>query len=332
MVAYGAFIAFVIAALVLDLKVLHKDAHEVTTKEAAITSAVWVSLALLFGVGVWIVSGGERATYFITGYLIEESLSVDNIFVFILIFSFFAVPKAAQHRVLFYGVLGAQIFRGIFIAAGVALIQRFEFVIYIFGAFLVYSGIKFLRHDGEPVDPSDNTVLKLVRRMIPISDGYDGAKLFTREGTVNGKPMTGRRIATPLFAVLVLIEVSDLVFAVDSIPAVIGIFPNADAVDPFIVFTSNIFAILGLRALYFLLSGVVGKFHYLRIGLALVLAFVGVKMLASHYIHLQTWVSLVVIATCIGGSVWASIRWPAPEPVLPEGTLPDETASSNPLN
>ena len=328
--AYAGFVAFVLAALVIDLKVLHKDAHEVTTKEAAITSACWVALAMIFAAGVFVVSGSEKGTYFVTGYLVEESLSVDNIFVFVLIFSFFAVPSAAQHRVLFYGVLGAQIFRAIFIFAGVALIERFEFVIYIFGAFLIYSGLKMLRHDGEPVDPEHNRTLRLLRRAMPISDAYDGAKLFTREGSIDGVPQPGRRLATPLFAVLVLIEVSDLVFAVDSIPAVIGIFPNADAVDPFIVFTSNIFAILGLRALYFLLAGVVGKFHLLRVGLAAVLSFVGTKMLLTAvHVHINVFVSLAVIALCIGGSVWASLRWPKAEPPLPEGSLPaDEDEAS----
>jgi tellurite resistance protein TerC len=283
---------------------------------------------------VFLVEGHAKGTYFVTGYLVEESLSVDNIFVFVLIFSFFAVPSAAQHRVLFYGVLGAQVFRAIFIFAGVALIERFEFVIYVFGAFLIYSGLKMLRHEGDPIAPEDNRTLKLLRRVIPISDSYDGAKLFTREGSVGGVPQPGRRLATPLFAVLVLIEVSDLVFAVDSIPAVIGIFPNVDAVDPFIVFTSNIFAILGLRALYFLLAGVVGRFHYLRVGLAAVLSFVGAKMLLTAvHIHINTFISLGVIAACIGTSVWASLHWPAVEPVLPEGTLPDdEHASSNPFH
>ncbi|MCA1823339.1 MAG: TerC family protein [Mycobacteriales bacterium] len=327
--AYGGFVAFVLIALVVDLKVLHRNPHEVTTKEAAITSACWVALAMLFAGGVLVVSGQQKATYFVTGYLVEESLSVDNIFVFVLIFTFFSVPAAAQHRVLFYGVLGAQIFRAIFIFAGVALIARFEFVIYLFGAFLVYSGIKMLRHDGDPVDPSDNRTLRVIRRFLPLSDDYDGAKLFTRRGRVDGKPRRGR-IATPLFAVLVLIEVSDLVFAVDSIPAVIGIFPHAKAVDPFIVFTSNIFAILGLRAMYFLLAGVVGTFHYLRVGLAAVLSFVGVKMLLTAlHVHIPTLLSLLVIATCIGASIWASLRWPRADPE-PMPDAPDSPVVSAP--
>ncbi len=305
---YGGFIAFVVLALVFDLFVLHRDAHAVTTREAAWTTAGWVTIALAFGVVMFVTRGADRGTEFLTGYLIEYSLSVDNIFVFVLLFSFFAVPTGAQHRVLFYGILGAQIFRAIFIFAGISLIHRFEFTIFGFGAFLVYSGFKMLRSDGEPVDPSDNRTLHLVRRLIPISDDYDGTKLFTREGRVRGVLRSGALVATPLFAVLVVIEVTDLVFAVDSIPAVLAITS-----DSYVAFTSNILAILGLRSLYFLLAGVVGKFHLLRIGLAATLVFVGVKMLLSEWFHVPTLVSLAVVATCIGTSIWASLRWPAPE-------------------
>jgi tellurite resistance protein TerC len=347
-VAYGVFVAFVLLALFVDLKVLHKHAHEVTTKEAAITSAGWIGISLLFAAAIFVFgdaipglpddkSNSQLGLEFLTGYLIEKSLSVDNIFVFVLLFSFFSVPAVAQHRVLFYGVLGAIVFRAIFIFAGVALIERFAITVLVFGLFLVFSGAKMLRHDGEAVDPADNKTLKLVRRFIPISDGYDGTKLFTRDGVVGGRPMTGRRVATPLFAALVVIEVSDLIFAVDSIPAILAISDDA-----FIVFTSNIFAILGLRALYFLLAGVVGKFHLLRIGLALTLAYVGVKMTLA-YLHehvdaafpkIPTLASLLVVALLIGGSIWASLRWPAPEPVLPEGTLPadEDEASASPLH
>ena len=347
LIAYGAFVAFVLLALVVDLKVLHRHAHEVTTKEAAITSAGWVVLSLLFAGAIFLLgdkipglpddkSNSQLGLEFLTGYLIEKSLSVDNIFVFVLLFSFFSVPAAAQHRVLFYGVLGAIVFRAVFIFAGVALIERFAVTVLLFGLFLVYSGIKMFRHDGEAVDPSDNRTLKLLRRFVPISDSYDGAKMFTNDGTVGGRPITGRRIATPLFAALVVIEVSDLIFAVDSIPAILAISDEA-----FIVFTSNIFAILGLRALYFLLAGVVGRFHLLRVGLALTLAYVGLKMtlayLHEHVDHafpkIPTLVSLLVVALLIGGSIWASLRWPAAEPVLPEGSLPDdEHASSSPYN
>ncbi len=309
--AYAAFIAFVVVALFVDLKVLHRDAHTVTTREAAWTTAAWISIALAFGVVIFVTRGAARGTEFLTGYLVEYSLSVDNIFVFVLLFSFFAVPSAAQHRVLFYGVLGAQVFRAIFIFAGISLIHRFEFTIFLFGAFLVYSGLKMLRSDGEPVDPADNRTLHLVRRLVPLSDDYDGEKLFTRNGSAHGVPQPGRRLATPLFAVLVVIEVTDLVFAVDSIPAVLSITR-----DSYVAFTSNILAILGLRSLYFLLAGVVGKFHLLRVGLAATLVFVGLKMLASEWFHVPTLLSLAVIATCIGGSVWASLRWPAPDPEI----------------
>jgi tellurite resistance protein TerC len=346
-IAYAAFIAFVLLALWLDLKVLHKHAHEVTTKEAAITSAGWIGISLLFAGALFLFAdkipglptdktNSQIGLEFLTGYLIEKSLSVDNIFVFVLLFSFFAVPATAQHRVLFYGVLGAIVFRAIFIFAGVALIERFAVTVLLFGLFLIYSGFKMFRHDGASVDPADNRTLKLVRRFIPISDSYDGNKMFSNDGTVAGKPITGRRIATPLFAALIVIEVSDLIFAVDSIPAILAISDDA-----FIVFTSNIFAILGLRALYFLLAGVVGRFHLLRVGLALTLSYVGIKMsltyLHEHVDHafpkIPTLASLLIVALLIGGSIWASLRWPAKEPLLPEGSLPDdEHASSSPFN
>ena len=346
--AYAAFLAFVIAALFIDLKVLHKHAHEVTTKEAAITSAGWIGISLLFAAGIFLFgdkipgvpsdkTSSQLGLEFLTGYLIEKSLSVDNIFVFVLLFSFFSVPAAAQHRVLFYGVVGAIVFRAIFIFAGVALIERFAITVLVFGLFLIYSGLKMFKHDGGAVDPADNRTLKFVRKLIPISDAYDGTKMFSSSGTVDGKPITGRRVATPLFAALIVIEVSDLIFAVDSIPAILAISDDA-----FIVFTSNIFAVLGLRALYFLLAGVVGKFHLLRVGLALTLSYVGVKMsltyLHEHVDHafpkIPTLASLLVVALLIGGSIWASLRWPAPEPALPDGTLPadEDEASSSPLH
>ncbi len=345
-VAYAAFIAFVLLALVIDLKVLHKNAHEVTTKEAAITSAGWVGISLLFAAAIFVFgdaipglpsdkSNSQLGVEFLTGYLIEKSLSVDNIFVFVLLFSFFGVPAKAQHRVLFYGVLGAIVFRAIFIFAGVALIERFAITVLLFGLFLIYSGIKMFRHDGEAVDPADNKTLALVRKVVPISDKFDGERLFTRSGTVGGREITGRRVATPLFAALVVIEVSDLIFAVDSIPAILAISDDA-----FIVFTSNIFAILGLRALYFLLAGVVGKFHLLRIGLALTLSYVGVKMsltyLHEHVDHafpkIPTLASLAVVALLIGGSIWASLKWPKAEPPLDPNALPadEDEASSLP--
>jgi tellurite resistance protein TerC len=302
--AYAGFVAFVLVCLVVDLKVLHRG-EKVGLRDAAVTTGVWIGIAVLFGIGVFVFEGSQKGTEFITAYLIEESLSVDNIFVFVLLFGFFAVPASAQHRVLFYGVLGAQVFRGLFIAAGVSLIHRFEFTIFVFGAFLVASGLRLLRSEGEGVDVESNRTLRLVRRFIPMTEEYDGDKLFTRRN--------GKRVATPLVAVLAVIEVTDLVFAVDSIPAVLSI-----SRDTFIVFTSNILAILGLRSLYFLLADVVTKFHLLRIGLAATLTFVGLKMLASHWFHIPTLLSLAVIATCIGTSIWASLRWPAAEEAVPQ--------------
>ena len=300
-IGYGAFVAFVLVCLVIDLKVLHRGKDRVGIRDAAITSAVWIGIAVLFAIGVFVFSGAAHGTEFITAYLVEESLSVDNIFVFVLLFGFFQVPQKAQHRVLFYGVLGAQVFRGIFIAAGVSLIHRFEFTIFVFGAFLVASGLRLLRSEGEAVDVENNRTLRLVRRFVPMTDEYDGERFFTKRN--------GKRIATPLVAVLAVIEVTDLVFAVDSIPAVLSI-----SRDTFVVFTSNILAILGLRSLYFLLADVVTRFHLLRIGLAATLTFVGLKMLASHWFHIPTLVSLAVVATCIGTSIWASLRWPEKEP------------------
>lgn len=298
--AYGGFVAFVLLCLVVDLKVLHRGSARVGLRPAAYATAAWVGIAVLFGIGVFVFEGGARGTEFVTAYLIEESLSIDNIFVFVLLFGFFAVPQSAQHRVLFYGVLGAQVFRGLFIAAGVSLIHRFEFTIFVFGAFLVASGLRLLRSEGEAVDVENNRTLRLVRRLVPMTDDYDGDAFLTRRN--------GRIVATPLIAVLAVIEVTDLVFAVDSIPAVLSI-----SRDTFIVFTSNILAILGLRSLYFLLADVVTKFHLLRIGLAATLTFVGVKMLASHWFHIPTLASLAVIAAFIGTSIWASLRWPATE-------------------
>jgi tellurite resistance protein TerC len=300
--AYAAFVAFVLLCLLVDLKVLHRDPSRVGFRDAAITTGVWVGIAVLFGIGVFLFEGSAKGTEFITAYLIEESLSVDNIFVFVLLFGFFAVPPSAQHRVLFYGVLGAQVFRGLFIAAGVSLIHRFEFTIFVFGAFLVFSGLRLLKPGGDNVDVEHNRTLRLVRRLVPMTEFYDGDKLVTK--------VDGRRIATPLVAVLAVIEVTDLVFAVDSIPAVLSI-----SRDTFIVFTSNILAILGLRSLYFLLAGVVTKFHLLRYGLAATLTFVGLKMLASHWFHVSTGASLLVVAACIGTSIWASLHWPASDEI-----------------
>jgi tellurite resistance protein TerC len=299
--AWGAVAALIVAMLLLDLLVFHREAHEVTMREAATSSAMWVALGLAFGAVVWMVWGGDRAGEYYAGYLIEKSLSVDNIFVFALLFSFFAVPAAFQHRLLFWGVLGALVFRGLFIAAGAALLENFHWVIYVFGGFLVWTGVRMARHGDAEVHPERNPVLRLLRRVMPVTDAYVGTRFFVRRDH--------RTWATPLFAVLVAIETTDVLFAVDSIPA---IFAVTD--EPFIVFTSNAFAILGLRALYFLLAGLMDRFVYLKYGLAAILVFVGVKMLLVDVWHIPIALSLAVIAAVLGVSVALSLRVTRAEP------------------
>jgi TerC family integral membrane protein len=292
-----AFVAFVLALLALDLGVFHRNAHEIRPKEAAIWTAVWVSLALMFAGGLFYFYGREVGLTFLTGYIIEESLSVDNIFVIVLIFEYFRVPKNCQHRVLFYGIGGALVMRGLFIGLGAVLITRFEWILYVFGAMLVVTGVWMaLKHDDE-FRGEENAVVKLVRRFVPMSSAYAGKSFFIMEA--------GRRVATPLLLVLILVEVTDLIFAVDSIPAIFGVTK-----DPFIVFTSNIFAILGLRSLYFLLAAVVDRFYLLKYGLALILTFVGVKMLGEKLFHLDIVTSLTVILGILTASVVASVIWP----------------------
>lgn len=291
------FTVFVLGMLALDLGVFHRDAHVVTKKEAALWSLVWILLAMAFNVGIYYVNGPVRALEFLTGYLIEYSLSVDNIFVFIMVFSYFAVPETYRHRVLFWGILGALLMRGLFIVVGAALLQRFHWIIYLFGAFLVFTGIKMLFKEETAVNPEDNPVIKLLRRIMPITERYEGQRLFvTRQG---------QRFATPLLVVLMTIESTDLIFAVDSVPA---IFAVTD--DPFIVYTSNVFAILGLRSLYFLLEGVMGLFCYLRSGLGSVLGFVGMKMVLADVYKIPIGISLGVIVGLLGLSILASLLFP----------------------
>jgi tellurite resistance protein TerC len=287
------FLAFVLLMLAIDLG-LHRRAHEVSVKEAATWSAVWVGLAAAFGGLVYHWFGRERALEFATGYVIEKALAVDNLFVFLVIFAAFAVPVALQHRVLFWGILGALVMRAGFILAGGALLQRFHWLLYVFGAFLLFTGVKLLWRRNAVETPGENAMVRLVRRIFPVSEGYHGARFTVKEG--------GKRRATPLFLALVTVELSDVVFAVDSIPAVYAVTE-----DPFIVFTSNIFAILGLRSLYSLLARVIEKFHLLKVGLALVLVFVGAKMLFAGLVHVPIAASLVVIAAILGGSILASI-------------------------
>ena len=296
------FTVFVLAMLALDLGVFHRKAHGVRFREALAWSTVWVGLALAFNLLVYHWFGAQRGLEFLTGYLIEKVLSVDNIFVFVVIFSFFAVPAAYQHRVLFWGILGALVMRAVFILAGAALLQRFHWIVYAFGGFLVITGVKLLLHRGDEIHPERNPVYRLFRRLVPAVSDYRGARFTVVEN--------GKRYATPLLAVLVVVEATDVVFAVDSIPAIFAV-----TTDPFIVYTSNIFAILGLRALYFLLAGVMDKFHYLKVGLALVLCFVGIKMLIMDFYKVPIAASLAAVATLLAGSVAASLLRPRPEPL-----------------
>ncbi|MBI2760596.1 MAG: TerC family protein [Chloroflexi bacterium] len=294
LVPWLVFLAFVIGMLALDLGVFHREAHAVSRREALAWSAVWIGLAIAFNVGMYIFRGGDAGLEWTTGYLIEKSLSVDNVFVFLLIFSTFAVPPRYQHRVLFWGILGALVTRMVLILVGAALITNFTFVIYLFGAFLIFTGLKFLRSTEEAPSLDSNRLVRLARRLFPTTEGYEGQKFFTRRN--------GVRFMTPLFLVLLLIESTDIVFAVDSIPAIYAVTD-----DPFIVFTSNIFAILGLRALYFVLAGYLAGLAYLKPALAAVLVFVGAKMLLVDVYKIPSLVSLGVIAAILAIAIAASL-------------------------
>lgn len=292
---WGVLVAAISIMLIVDLLLVHRTPHEISIKEAGIESAVWISIGLAFtGVMFW-WQGGQASGEYLAGYLIEKSLSVDNVFVWAVIFNYFAVPRKYQFRVLFWGIFGALVLRALFIFAGVALLERFDWVLYIFGAFLLFTAWRIYKHDESEVHPEDNPVLKLVQKVIPSTPELDGQKLFTRKH--------GRLLATPLFAVLILVETTDVVFAVDSIPAILAV-----SREEFIVFASNAFAILGLRALYFLLAGMQGRFRYLNAGLGVILAFVGVKMLLAEQYHMPTWISLTVIAIVLTVTIWASLK------------------------
>ena len=288
------FFVFVLALLAMDLGVFHKKAHEVTVKEAAGWSVVWISLAALFNVGVYFLFGRDRALEFATGFVIEKALAVDNIFVFVILFSYFAVPAVLQHRVLFWGIVGALVMRAGFILAGGAFLQRYHFAIYVFGAILVITGVKLLVQKEEEADVSKSFFVRMLRRIFPVTDGYRGERFVVKE--------KGKWLVTPLMLALLTVELSDVVFAVDSIPAIFAVTR-----DPFIVFTSNIFAILGLRSLYFLLAGVVKKFHYLKTGLAFILVFVGAKMSLTEFYKVPVVASLAVIAAILAASIVASV-------------------------
>jgi tellurite resistance protein TerC len=293
--AWAALVGTLAVLLVADLLLVHRTAHAITFKEAAIESAVWISLGLAFGLVLLAWQGSGAAGEYLAGYLIEKSLSVDNVFVWAVIFGYFGVPAKYQFRVLFWGIFGALVLRAVFIFSGVALLERFEWILYVFGAFLVVTAVRIARHDEGEIHPEQNPVLCVVRRVVPSTVDYDGQRLFTVQN--------GRRLATPLFAVLVLIETTDVVFAVDSIPAILAV-----SREQFIVFASNAFAILGLRALYFCLAGMRDRFRYLNVGLGVILGFVGIKMLVSGFFHLPTWASLAVIVVVLTVTVVASLR------------------------
>jgi tellurite resistance protein TerC len=287
------FHVFVFAVLAIDLGVFNRKAHVPSFREALGWTVVWVTLAMLFAAGIWQLEGPHKAVQFVTGYIIEESLSVDNIFVFVLIFTFFAVPRQLQHRVLFWGILGAIVSRGTMIALGVALFSRFAWIGYVFGAFLLYTGFKMLVEKEKELHPEKNPFVRLVSKILPVTRNYEGPHFFVRR--------EGKTFATPLLLVLLVVESTDIVFAVDSIPAIFSV-----TTDAFIVYTSNIFAILGLRSLYFVLAGAMDKFRYLKPSLSAILLFVGAKMCAARWVHLEPHISLAVIVGILGLGIGAS--------------------------
>lgn len=293
--AWAGFTGLVVVLLVLDLFVFGRGAREISFRRATILSAFWIAVALLFGVGVWVLAGPQRGGEYFAGYIIEKSLSVDNVFVFTLIFSYFAVPARYQYRVLFWGVVGALVLRGVFVLLGAGLLERYDWMIYVFGAFLIYTGIRMAFHRDAEVHPERNPVLRLTRRLVPMTPDFEGEGFFVRRG--------GKLLATPLFAVIIVVMTTDVVFAVDSIPAIFAITSSA-----FIVWTANAFAVLGLRPLYFMLAGMIGRFVYLQTGLSVVLVFVGVKFMISEVVgKVPIWVSLPFIATVVAVSILASL-------------------------
>jgi len=292
------FNAVILVLLFVDLAVLNREGRVIAFRQALLSSAVWIALAFVFAIIIHQWMGATRALEFVTGYLVEVALSVDNLFVFILLFAYFKVPQEQERTVLFWGIIGALIMRGLFILAGVALVSRFHWMLYLFGAFLIYTGYKLMTEaEDKQVDPSRNLVLRITRRFLPVTTEYEGKKFFTLR--------QGRRFATPLFVVLLVVETTDILFATDSIPAILAI-----SRDSFIVYTSNVFAILGLRSLFFALAGLMKLFHYLNYGLAAVLMFIGVKMLAEMKYHIPTWIALLVIAVVLTVAVLASVAFP----------------------
>jgi tellurite resistance protein TerC len=293
--AWVGFLVLLAVLLVLDLAVLARGAREISFRRAALLSGFWVGMAVIFGLVLLVVAGPQRAGEYFTGYIVEKSLSVDNVFVFALIFSYFAVPPRYQYRVLFWGVVGALVLRGVFVLIGAELLNRYEWMVYVFGVFLIYTGIRMARHGDAEVDPERNPVLRLVRRFVPMTEDFEGEKFFTRRGA--------KLLATPLFAVIVVVGTTDVVFAVDSIPAIFAITSSA-----FIVWTANAFAVLGLRPLYFMLAGMMDRFVYLQVGLSIILVFVGAKFIYSGLFgKLPIWISLPFIATVVAVSIGASL-------------------------
>ncbi|KQU59080.1 tellurium resistance protein TerC [Rhodococcus sp. Leaf278] len=321
--AWAAFGAVVLILLAIDL-LAHRGAHIIGFKEAAWWSALWVGVAIIFGIVVFFTLGTTAGVEYTTAWLLEKSLSVDNLFVFALIFGYFKVPREYQHRVLFFGVIGALVFRGIFLAAGVAIVSKFAAVLFVFAAILLYSAWKLMKDEDDSYDPGTSIAVRLLKKIVPVQDEYAGTKFFVKEA--------GKRVATPLLAVVVAIEAADLVFAVDSVPAVLAVTD-----DPFIVYSSNAFAILGLRALYFLLAGLLEKFHYLSKGLAIILAFIGVKLMlqAGHKVistsipEIPSLVSLVVIIVVLTGSIILSLKNPPPEDDSADAV--DKVAADSPI-
>ena len=293
--AWLSLLGFIAVLLVVDLFVVNRKAHAVHIREAVVASVVWITIGLAFALVVWSAFGGSAAGEYVSGYLIEKSLSVDNVFVWALILSYFRIPAQFQHRVLFWGIFGALALRAVFIFAGVALIERFNWVLYLFGAFLLFTAVKLVLEGEEEMDPASTRLMRTINRVVPTTPEFDGQRLFTRVG--------GRRLATPLFSVLILIELTDVLFAVDSVPAVLAV-----SREQFIVFSSNAFAIMGLRALYFLLADAHARFAYLKEGLAIILAFVGVKMIIAEWYHIPTVASLLVIAIVLVVAIGFSIR------------------------
>lgn len=297
LIVWGIFSVVILGMLFLDLAVFHREEHEVSLREALIWTGIWIVLGLLFSLFIYTQKGLDATLAYLAGYLVEKSLSLDNIFVFQVIFTYFAVPAKYRHKILFWGVVGALVMRGVFIVAGLALIKMFHWVVYVLGLLLVYTGIRMVTEHGKSIEPERNPVIRLARRFIPMTSHYEGGRFFVRKD--------GRLYATPLLAVLLVVESTDVVFAVDSIPAIMAL-----TTDPVIIYTSNVFALLGLRALYFALSGLLQLFHYLNYGLSVILVFVGVKMLISGFYKIPTWIALLVVVITLTASIVASLCWP----------------------